>query len=121
MSGADALVAVYSLAVGTMILGLWIMLLARRRVPEVARGERAIWFHISAEVVTAALLLTGGTGLLVEASWSRLLAGVALGSLLYTVINSPGFYLDRGEPGPVLMFGILAVLTIVAIVALVAG
>jgi hypothetical protein len=40
--------------------------------------------------------------------------------LLYTVIQSPGYFLTRGERAPAVMFAVLVALTLVAIVALLA-
>ena len=45
------------------------------------------------------------------------MALVGLGMLLYTVIQSPGYFLARHERAPVVMFAVLALLTIAAIVA----
>ena len=64
--------------------------------------------------------LASGIALLVaEGQWVTGLAGVALGALLYTVINSPGYYADRAEWGAVAMFMIFIVLAVAAITGLV--
>ena len=47
---------------------------------------------------------------------ARVAALVALGMLLYTVIQSPGYFLARHELAPVVMFAVLALLTVAAIV-----
>ena len=51
-------VAWFDIAVGAAIAGLWTMLLATRQIPEIAEGRTDIWFHITAELVTAALPAT---------------------------------------------------------------
>ena len=43
-----------------------------------------------------------------------------LAALLYTVVQSPGYFLARGEFAPVAMFGILLVLTLTAVVTAIA-
>ena len=49
------------------------------------------WFHWVAEYGTAALLMAGGLGLLLDARWSSLVALLGLGALLYTSMNSLGW------------------------------
>ena len=44
------------------------------------------------------------------------LALVGLGMLLYTVIQSPGYFLARHQWPPVVMFAVLGVLTSLAII-----
>ena len=81
--------------------------------PDRSRGEIAL--HLAAEVVTALLLATGG--MILARGGPRWLALVGLGMLLYTVIQSPGYFVARQELAPVVMFAVLALLTIAAIVA----
>lgn len=115
-------VAWFQVVVGVAILGLWTMLLATRQVPEISAGRRDIWFHITAEVAIAALLLVAGTWWLVGAtSPARTLSAFALGGLLYTTINSPGHYAQERNRPAVAMFALLACLTVAAGLAVVAG
>jgi hypothetical protein len=81
--------------------------------PDRTRGEIAL--HLTAEVTTALLLAIGGT--ILAGGGTRSLALVGLGMLMYTVIQSPGYFLARHEWPPVVMFAVLAGLTIAAIVA----
>ena len=96
-------------------MGLWWALDIRNgalRRPDRSSGEIAL--HLAAEMVTALLLAMGG--LVLARSGPRWLALVGLGMLLYTVIQSPGYFLARHERAPVVMFAALAALTVVAIV-----
>lgn len=81
--------------------------------PDRSRGEIAL--HLTAELATALLLAIGGV--LLARGGTRWLALVGLGMLLYTVIQSPGYFLGRHELGPVVMFAVLGGLTIAAIAA----
>ena len=81
--------------------------------PDRSRGEIAL--HLTAELATALLLAIGGV--LLARGGTRWLALVGLGMLLYTVIQSPGYFLGRHEMGPVVMFAVLGGLTIAAIAA----
>lgn len=113
-------VAWFEILVGVMIVALWISLLVTRQVPELAEGHRDIWFHVAAEVITAALLIAGGITVLVSSDSAAKLAAIAIGALLYTAVNSAGYYADRRQWPVVVMFALLAGLTAVGAVVLVA-
>jgi hypothetical protein len=104
------LVAGFLLVVGVGIAGLWIVLLAAGQVPEVAEGRVDIWFHIAAELLTAGLLVAAGVALLRRSARARLLAAVSLGALVYTAINSPGYYAQSGDVAMVGMFALVLLL-----------
>jgi peptidoglycan/LPS O-acetylase OafA/YrhL len=110
----------FQIIIGIGIVAIWPMLLVAGEVPEVAAGQRDIWFHIAAEAVTGSLLIAAGTlTLRRHDERSRLLAAFALGALLYTAINSPGYYAELGQWAPVgmlLAVGLGAVLAFVAVV-----
>ena len=61
--------------------------------PDRSRGEIAL--HLTAELATALLLAIGGV--LLARGGTRWLALVGLGMLLYTVIQSPGYFLGRHD------------------------
>ena len=112
----------FQVVVGTAMLMLWAILLSTGQVAEVTDGRTDIWFHLGAEVVTAALLLAGGTSLLrsrgTPTPFARTLGAVAFGALLYTGVNSAGYYAQLGEWAVVGMFALLTVATIAGIVRL---
>ena len=58
------------------------------------------WFHWVAEYGTAALLVSGGIGLLLDARWSPAVALLGLGALLYTSMNSLGWAFALEERYP---------------------
>lgn len=114
-------VAWFQVGAGAAMLLLWGLLLGTAQVPEVSAGQIDIWFHLGAEVVTAALLLAAGAGLLrarrrgPDVSWrAGSLSALAFGALLYTTINSGGYYAQLGEWPAVATFGILTLATIAA-------
>jgi hypothetical protein len=114
-----AYLVVLMLGSGAGILGFWAFMVGTRKVPEIREGKPAIWFHIGAEVLLAVLLIAGAIALLVEAGTAQLaLAGMGLGALLYTAINSPGYYVDLGQPVIVGMFAGLVALSGLGIVFL---
>jgi hypothetical protein len=108
--GMAKVVGWFQIVVGSSIVGLWTMLLLTG-VPEVAEGRVDIWFHIAAELTLASVLIAAGWSVL--RSWPRagLLSGIAFGALLYSVVNSSGYYAESAEWHYV---GVFAVLLVVA-------
>ena len=47
-----------------------------------------------------------------DARWSAALAAAAFGALAYTLVQSPGYYVERRNPGMVAMFGGFWVVTL---------
>jgi len=88
----------FQIVVGAGILLLWPVLILAGEVPELEAGQRDIWFHIAAEVLTGLLLVVGGALLLRRGdAGARMLSSFALGALLYTGTNSAGYYAELGE------------------------
>jgi hypothetical protein len=97
----------FELVVGSAILGLWSVLLATGQVPEVAAGQTDIWFHLAAEAFLATLLIVAGTAALRGSEVAPLLTGLALGALVYSAVNSSGYYAERAEWAMVAMFALI--------------
>lgn len=68
------------------------------------------------EGLTAIGLLAGGVGVLKRKKWAPPLMLVAQGMMIYSVINSPGYFIQRGEWPLVAMFILLLVLGLIAVV-----
>ncbi len=113
----NGLAAGYAIVVGVFMIGFWGFLVATGQA-ELAQRPWDMRMHLAAEFSTAALLILAGAGSFIGLAGISVLAPVALGMLLYTVINSPGFYAGRGNRPMVGMFAILTVLTVAAIVGL---
>lgn len=114
-------VAGFLLAIGAAIAALWTVLLVRHQGPEIVEGRRDIYFHIAAELVTAALLIGAGSLLLPGAGdVASGMAAAGLGALLYTLLNSPGHYAERREWGPVTAFLALSAVTVAVGIAVLA-
>jgi hypothetical protein len=109
------LIGWFQIAVGVAMLGLWSVLVLSGEVPELRAGQLDIVFHIAAEVLTALLLIVAGTALLRTVSPRvRMWSTFALGALLYTAVNSAGYYAELGDWPPVGLFLVLAVGTVAA-------
>ena len=110
--------SVYMITVGVMIISLWVMLISTGSVTEFTEEPLDISFHIAAEFLTAVLLLSSGIGLIKKNKWSMQLSYISLGALLYTIINSSGYYAQRSEPVFLIMFGVLFIFTSTILVLL---
>lgn len=110
----DRAVGVYELTVGVAVLLWWAFALATGSVPEIDDGDAAIWFHLTAEGLMALALLTAGLLLLRRHYLGRSLSGFALGALLYSTVNSAGYFAESGEGPLVGMFFVLFVGAVIA-------
>ncbi len=110
----NAFVATYAIAVGVFMIGFWGFLLVTGQA-ELGRRPWDMGFHLAAEFGTAFLLILSGAGSFLALPGVPVLAPVALGMLLYTEVNSPGFYAGKGNWPMVVMFAILTILTLAAI------
>lgn len=99
---------IYAVVVGLGMVGLWTMLLVTGQVPELESEPWSIALHLAAEFLTAIALLVSGYGLLRQRTWARGFYLFAAGMLFYTLVQSPGYYLDRGDGAFAWMFAGLA-------------
>jgi len=108
-----------SAALGIAVLGLWGSMIARHAVPELADGRPSIRFHIGAELITGAALLLGAALLAVaDGPVARMIDAAALGAILYSTVNSPGYYADQDNQPMVAIFGILTLAALGGLAAL---
>ena len=108
-------IGIYCLVVAALMAIWWGLEIREGALsrPDRSRGE--IGLHLAAELATATLLAVGG--ILLATGVSEAVALVGLGMLMYTVIQSPGYFLSRRELLPVVMFAVLAGFTALAIAA----
>jgi hypothetical protein len=95
---------------------MWSMLILTGQVPEMATKPVEIMLHLLAEFTTALLLIGGGIALLKKIKIGYNLNLVALGMLLYTLIVSPGYYLQRGDWTFVGIFALIFIFTIIFLI-----
>ncbi|MDQ3864390.1 MAG: hypothetical protein M3317_13025 [Actinomycetota bacterium] len=110
--------AVYSIAVGSLMIGWWAFSFTKGRVPETRTEPVRLAFHLAAEALTAVLLVVGGFGLLFSSSWASAVYLVGSGMLLYSVIVSPGYFAQRGEWPLVGVFVVLLLLALLSLALL---
>ena len=107
--------AVYSIVVGLAIIIAWILLLNTGQVPELQTTPIAIIFHITAEFITAILLLIGGIGLMLNHRWAFNIHLVSMGMLIYAIVNATGYYVQNGNMGMIAVF-IIAIIPAIIII-----
>jgi len=108
--------AIYAISVGVSMLGMWIMFFLTNNIPELKTEPLRIGMHLLAEIITAIMLIICGVFLLRDKERAFGLYLISVGMLLYTLIASSGYFLQIGDYGFVLMFGILIVITVILIV-----
>lgn len=114
--------AIFAIAVGILMAMQWTVTIMKGQVagPEAAvggRGKLEMAFHLVAELATAFMLIMAGSCLLVLGKARALgLFFIAIGMLLYTVINSPGYFAQQRRWAQVAMFAALLVLTVVSLI-----
>ncbi len=111
-------VAYFCVIVGAMMAVQWLFFLATGNVPELETEPLAITFHLAAELLTAVALIVAGVALLRGVRWARPAALTALGMLLYTIINSAGYFAEHGVWAMVVMFGVLLVVSVFCVAVL---
>ena len=98
------------------MISMWTMFVLTGQVPELQTEPARIIMHLAAEFTTAFSLIIGGFGLLTEKNWSKQFHQFSLGMLMYTLIVSPGYYLQLGDVAMVGMFAAMFALTFVVLI-----
>lgn len=106
------IVDIYSICLGGSIIGLWTVLLISGNVPELITDPIAISFHLLAEASMGILLIISGIALKKKKNWGKLLFILANGFVMYSVINSSGYYGGKGEWAMVIMFALILILSV---------
>ena len=104
------------------MIAQWSFNIIRNRVPTPeqdavsGRGFFDMIFHWAAEFITAGVLITAGIGLLAESQWAFPTYLIAIGMLIYTAINSPGFFPQQRKWSMVGMFVVILVLALLSLI-----
>ncbi len=104
--------AVFSMVVGISMILMWMMFYFTGSIPELESEPARIAMHLLAEFATALALIIAGWGLLKAKTWGVNIYLLATGALLYTMIQSPGYFVQSGEAGFVVMFVVLIILAL---------
>ena len=107
---------IYAIIIGLGIIGLWLMLILTKQVPEFKSEPVAIKFHITAEITMGTLSILSGIFLLIGVSWANYFFSLAMGLVIYAVINSAGYYAQKNQWSFVIMFGIILIASVILVI-----
>jgi hypothetical protein len=110
---------IYAIIVGIGIIGLWIMMYRTKQIPELKTEPIAIRFHLIAEITMGLLCLVSGVLLLLGVSWSPYLYIMAMGLVIYAVINSAGYYGQNKQWSFVTMFGVILIVSVSLVILII--
>jgi len=89
--------AFFAIFIGLSMIAMWFMFYVTGSIPEIETRPLELTLHLIAEFITAALLVFAGLGLIKSTSWGYSAYLLATGMLLYTLIMSPGYFLQAGD------------------------
>lgn len=104
--------AYFYIIVGIGIICLWLMLGFTNQIPEFETEPISIIFHIFIEVSMAIMCIVTGILLIKNHSLGRNFLFISSGMLIYSVINSSGYYGDLGQYLMIVFFGIILIITL---------
>jgi hypothetical protein len=110
-------IAIYSIFVGMAMLGIWIVQLVTGQAPELQTAPIEIAMAITADWLTAIMLLVVGVGLLSRRNWAYKLYLFALGMLIYSVLISSGYFGQLGNTIFVILFAVLFTLSALFVIS----
>ena len=102
--------AIFALCVGVLMLLQWAFFLLTGNVPELQTAPWSIAFHLAAEFLTAILLIISGMMLIRKHLLGKHIFLLAVGMVVYAMVNSAGYFAQSGDWIFVMMFGVLLVL-----------
>ena len=112
--------ALFSIFIGISMMSVWILFYVTGSIPELETAPAQIAAHLAAEFVTAVLLIVGGLAMIKDKSWGLNLYLFSMGMLVYTLIQSPGYYLQLGDMAMTGMFAVFLVISLWFLVPLIA-
>ncbi|MBN1624072.1 MAG: hypothetical protein JXN10_04320 [Clostridia bacterium] len=105
----------YVITVGLMMFLMWSFFLITGKVPELETNQAEIILHLTAEFSTALILILAGIFQLKNSRIAQFIYPLSIGMLLYTLIVSPGYYIQSKNYGFAAMFAGLIVLSVLAL------
>ncbi|MDD5703590.1 MAG: hypothetical protein PHU23_16275 [Dehalococcoidales bacterium] len=105
-------IAIFSIVVGIAMLAIWIIQLLTGQARELETAPIEIALAITADWLTAGMLLASGIGLLLNRNWAAKLSLFSLGMLVYSVLISSGYFGQLGNLSFIIMFGAIFILSV---------
>ncbi len=110
--------AIYAIAMGIMMLGTWVILIATGQTPEFETVPFEASMLLAAEVMTGLALIVGGYGTLTIRRWGPHLHLLAIGMMLYTTVYSIGVFGQVGNVPATTFFVVITLVTMAMIPSL---
>jgi hypothetical protein len=104
----NKLVTFYSIFVGVSVISMWVFILCSQSIPE---GKIELSFHLFSEFLMAIMCIISGFLLIKRNKLGKLLNSIALGMVLYSVLNAAGYYGQKCELPMFIMFLLLFIAT----------
>ena len=104
--------SIYAIFVGVSMISMWLFFYFSNSIPELETEPVRISMHIMAEIITSIVLIAGGIGIWKNKPWGKNMGIISMGMLIYTLIQSPGYFIELEEYPMVIMFAILFVLAV---------
>ena len=99
------------------MIGIWVMLLVTKHDPQLQTELQTIPFSIgmaiTSDFLTAAALLAGGFGLIMNREWAVKVFLLSMGFLFYSVVNAAGLYGQRGDFAFIGMFAVIFIFAVI--------
>jgi len=113
--------AVFTIAMGMMMLGTWLYLFIFPGYPQAATAPIETAYLLTAEFLTCAALIVSGYGVLTQRWWGPPMILLALGELVYCAIRFAGELGQQGSIPGLTFFTVVGVFGIAFAVYLVAS
>jgi hypothetical protein len=84
--------SIFAVIVGSSIIIMWSFLIITGQVPEYEYKPIETLFSITADNITAILVIIGGIGVYKKKSWGNKLYLVSMGALFYSLMIAIGYY-----------------------------
>ena len=114
--------SIFAIVIGVAMIIQWLINIIGNRIPRLeddpvsGRGLYDMIFHWTAEFITAFALIAAGIGLILESTWGVTVYLIAMGMLMYTAINSPGFFAQQRKWPMVFMFGVILIMAVISLI-----
>jgi len=105
----------YTIFIGILVIAMWIMIL---NGPAISEGKTELGFHLFSEFLMAIICIVSGLRLFVNKPGAKILNVCGLGMVIYSVLNTAGYYGEKGETAMLLVFIILTIMTVTAVILL---
>lgn len=120
MNSRLRIAGIFQLITGAGIIGIWTVNLLTGSIPELHAEPVRIFMHLLAEAATGISLLVSGCLILIKRKKCNELFHLSFGALIYTLIVSPGYFIQMGQWGTGALFLVLLVTSLAVLAAQIA-